>query len=56
MRELNARGWTKFDEEEAGGNTEVISFRKGEYIIHFNHSRPRDQDWDYAIDYCWEQP
>jgi hypothetical protein len=56
LKELAARGWTKFEERTAGGNTEVMSFRKGEYSIHVNNSNPKDQDWDYAIDYCWDKP
>ena len=53
IKELTARGWNKVKEETYGGNTEGITFRKGEYAITVFRSSPRDQDWDYALSYTW---
>jgi hypothetical protein len=53
IKELSARGWSKFEEDTYGANTEGMKFRKGEYTISVFHSSPRDQDWDYSIAYSW---
>jgi hypothetical protein len=56
IKELTAKGWRVDEERTYGGNTVGITFRKGEYSIVVYHSSPRDQSWDYAVDYRWERP
>ena len=55
IKELTARGWGVDEERTYGGNTLGITFLKGEYSIVVNYSSPRDQNWDYAINYSWKR-
>jgi hypothetical protein len=56
IKELTTRGWRVDEERTYGGNTVGITFRKGEYSIVVNYSSPRDQNWDYALNYRWRKP
>lgn len=55
IKELTARGWSKFEEDSYGSDQEGMNFRKGEYEIGVFYD-PTPNDWDYSIAYSWEKP
>jgi hypothetical protein len=59
-RALSSKGWNAPKEEfltkwfEQDGSKRLI-FRKGEYTIDVEHAAGRESNWQFAVDYAWDE-
>lgn len=56
VKELTARGWSGPREQTNPTGQRDIIFHKGNYTISVTDGRDATSDWDYVVDYGWDDP